>query len=332
LRLSTRNWKLALAVIPLFVVLTACGTAQQATRDAPKLLCAPPPASYYPASLPSVQVKHVFIVVLENHSYDDVIGNTQDMPYLNGLAGKYSKAAGYFADTHPSMGNYFMLTTGQIIEGFDSFSGTVTADNVVRELIDAGKTWKEYSEALPSAGYDGGDVGYYLQHHDPLSYFSDVRDNPSQKANLVPFSQLAVDIAAHTLPDYGFIVPDTIHDAHNCPNGDASGCTVHQKLVATDAWLQTNVDPLIQSADFNVPGGGLLIITFDESFESDTVMGGGHVAWVVVGPDVRKGFTSGYCYQHPSTLRFMSEMIGIQSYPAGAATAPSMREFIVGDN
>jgi hypothetical protein len=56
----------------------------------------------------SGQVNHVFIVMEENHSYTDVIGNPA-MPYLNSLASTYSVAQGYYANTHPSIGNYFML-------------------------------------------------------------------------------------------------------------------------------------------------------------------------------------------------------------------------------
>src|SRR5262252_955393 len=57
---------------------------------------------------------HVFIVVEENHSYSSVIGNSA-MPYFNSLANRYGLATQYFAVTHPSIGNYFMLTTGQVI-------------------------------------------------------------------------------------------------------------------------------------------------------------------------------------------------------------------------
>src|SRR5208283_1089717 len=166
------------------------------------------------AVAPGVQVNHVFIVMEENHSYSDVIGNPQ-MPYLNSLAKTYSLAQGYYANTHPSIGNYFMLTTGQIITNNDGYMGTVTVDNVVRELLAAGKTWKEYSEAIPYQGYYGGDTGEYAGRHNPLSYMSDVRNDPNQQQNLVPFTQLATDIANHTLPNYGFIVPDLLNDAHD---------------------------------------------------------------------------------------------------------------------
>ena len=74
------------------------------------------------------------------------------MPFLNNLASKNSLATDYFADVHTSIGNYFMLTTGQIETLNDAFTGTVSDDNIVRELNAAGKTWKSYAEALPSVG------------------------------------------------------------------------------------------------------------------------------------------------------------------------------------
>jgi hypothetical protein len=96
------------------------------------------------------------------------------MPYLNGLAKQYGLHTQYFADTHPSIGNYFMLTTGQIITNDHGFPGTVSADNLVRELLNVSKTWKSYAESLPSVGYTGGDVYPYVKHHNPFAYFSDV--------------------------------------------------------------------------------------------------------------------------------------------------------------
>src|ERR1022692_3091687 len=73
------------------------------------------------ASSTDVQAHHVFIVMLENHSYSSVIGNSS-MPYLNGLAHSYAYASSYYANTHPSIGNYFELTTGKIITNDDSYT------------------------------------------------------------------------------------------------------------------------------------------------------------------------------------------------------------------
>ena len=89
---------------------------------------------------------HVFVVVEENHNYASVIAN-KSMPYLNSLASKYGLATQYYANTHPSIGNYFELTTGQTITNNDGYNKTVTADNVVRHLLTAGKTWRRTRKA-----------------------------------------------------------------------------------------------------------------------------------------------------------------------------------------
>src|SRR5215471_13898158 len=233
------------------------------------------------AAVPSAG--HVVVVLEENHSYSSVIGNSS-MPYLNGLASKYGLATQYFADTHPSIGNYFMLTTGAIITNDDTFSSTVSNDNIVRHLLTAGKTWKSYAESLPSVGYTGGDVYPYVRHHNPFSFFSDVVNSSVQKQNLVPFGQFSKDLSNNQLPNYSFVVPNLLDDAHDG--------TLNQ----ADQWLQANIDPLLSNPAFQQ--NGLLIIVFDEGFSTDTAGGGGHVAAVLIGPGVKKGYQSTTFYQH----------------------------------
>ena len=98
--------------------------------------------------------RHVVVVVEGSHNYSQVIGTggMPYMPYLNSLANQYGLATQYYANTHPSIGNYFMMTTGQIITNNDNYNQVVTADNIVRHLLAAGKTWKCYAEGLPSVG------------------------------------------------------------------------------------------------------------------------------------------------------------------------------------
>src|SRR4051812_15766503 len=88
---------------------------------------------------------HVVVVLEENHAYTQVIGNT-NMPYLNGLANQYATGTSYYANAHPSIGNYLMLTTGQLITVNDKFSNTLSQDNLARQMIAQGKTWKSYAE------------------------------------------------------------------------------------------------------------------------------------------------------------------------------------------
>jgi len=253
----------------------------------------------------------VFLVVEENHSYSNVIGNSA-MPFVNGLASKYGLATQYYADTHPSIGNYLMLTTGKIESNDDGFSGTVSDDNIVRELVKANKTWHSYAENLPSPGYLGGDAYPYLRHHNPFTYFSEVIGT-GQAGNVVPYSQFASDFSSGNLPDFSFIIPNALDDAH-----DGS-------LAIADSWLQTNIDPLLKSSAFQ--SGGVLIILFDESEMTDTAHGGGHVAWIVASANAKPGYQSTNIYQHESTLRLVLSTLGVSSFPGNAASAPDMGEF-----
>jgi len=266
-----------------------------------------------PATFPTFS--HVFLVVEENHSFTEVIGNSS-MPYLNGLASKYGLAEQYFANAHPSIPNYLMLTTGQMETLNDNFSGTIGDDNVVRELVSAGKTWKTYQESIPSAGYLGGDAPPYVRRHNPFSFLSDVQSNPAQAANIVPFTQFATDLASNSLPSFSFIVPDVNNDAHN------------GTLATADSWLQSNMAPLIASSTFQ--SGGLLVILFDEGELSDFNHGGGQVAAVIVSSNSKPNFQSQTLYQHQSTLRLVLEALGLKNFPGQAATAPQMAEFFNG--
>jgi phosphatidylinositol-3-phosphatase len=271
------------------------------------------PQTPVPPSQPTFS--HVVLVVEENHSYSDVIGNSA-MPYLNSLASQYGLATQYFANGHPSMPNYLMLTTGQMETFDDNFSGTISDDNVVRELVNAGKSWKAYEESIPSPGYLGGDVAPYVRRHNPFSYLSDVQNDPSQAANIVPFSQFASDLSSNTLPQFSFISPDVNDDAHN------------GTLAAADSWLQSNLAPLLASSTFQ--NSGLLIITFDESEDTDLDHGGGHVATVVISSKSKMKYQSQTEYQHQSTLRLVLVASGVDRFPGLAGTAPDMTEFFAG--
>lgn len=278
---------------------------------------------------PAGQVNHVFIIMGENQSYSNVIGNTKDMPYLNMLAKTYAYATNYYADIHPSLGNYFMLTSGGHVRVNNTFSDTISDDNIARDLTAAGKTWKEYSENLPSVGYTGDDVNGYTRHHNPMSYYSDTRNNQAEAKNLVPLTQFKTDLTNHTLPNYSFIVPNNKDDAHDCPTNN--DCQDSDKLKAFDNWLKKNIDPVIHSPDFDRPGGGVLIITFDEANPLDGTNGGGHTVWVIVGHDVKKGYTSDAPYRHENTCRFTYDLLGLTDFPGEAAKAASMKEFMIGN-
>ena len=276
----------------------------------------------YANAQPSVPAfDRVFVVALENQSFASATGG---MPFVNKLANRYGLAVNYFANTHPSIGNYFWMTVGKNITNDSNFAGTVTDDNIVRQLNLSGKTWRAYAEDIPSTGYTGGDQYPYVKRHNPFSYLSDVLNNPAQANNIVPFSQFEIDLANNQFPNFSFIIPNQYNNSHDCPPS-IPGCTNADKLTTADQWLQQNLDPLIASAAFRQ--NGLLVITFDESVDADTANGGGHVVTVVISPKAKQGFQSNTLYQHQNLLRTVDEALGVTTHPGAAATASNMSDF-----
>src|SRR5947209_11958234 len=126
------------------------------------------------------QIGHVVVVVFENEGFDAVFQNPA-APFINQLAAQYSLATNFYADAHPSLKDYFMLTTGQIAsDGLVYPNPPFLDDNVIREAIAGKKSWKGYFQGLPNVGYTGKDVGAYTTSHNPLVYFSDVLNDPVQ--------------------------------------------------------------------------------------------------------------------------------------------------------
>jgi acid phosphatase len=255
----------------------------------------------------------------ENSSYSTVVDSGQ-WPNFNSLIKTGALPTNYYADTHPSNGNYLMLTTGQILTNDDSSTQVWNVDNIARRMLASGVSFRGYAEGI-TQGYVGGNTGLYLIRHNPFALLSDVADNATVANQVIcPFTQFATDLANNALPEFSFIVPDVNDDAHNGTPQQA------------DSWLQTNVVvPLSSYSAFAAGGDGVLIVDFDEAPTSNTDHRGGHVSPVLWGPMVRVGYmqTSTTNYQHESMLRTIMEGLGLSDPPGAAASAPSMSEFFV---
>ncbi len=107
------------SVLIFLVIESACGgAAHTAASD-------PPAQSPAPAPSPNDKIPaigHVAVVVLENQQEDKILNNP-NMPYMTSLATQNAYAAQCYADVHPSLGNYFMLTTGQNVSNDLNFGG-----------------------------------------------------------------------------------------------------------------------------------------------------------------------------------------------------------------
>lgn len=102
-------------------------------------------------SATSGHYKHIFVIVMENHSYTDVIGNPAT-PNLNALAKTYGIATDYFAVTHPSEPNYVALLGGSpftVSNDNAYYVNQVAAPSLISELDHNHVSWKAYLESLP---------------------------------------------------------------------------------------------------------------------------------------------------------------------------------------
>jgi phosphatidylinositol-3-phosphatase len=254
---------------------------------------------------------HIFTIVMENHSYGQIVGSGS-APYINSLAAKYGLATNYFAVAHPSLPNYLALTGGSTF-GITSDCTTcfVNAPNIAKDRVEAsGRSWKAYMESMPRACFVG-DSYPYMQKHDPFIYYNDIRTNSTECNKIVPYTNLATDLkSAGTTPNYAWITPNMCNDMHDC------------SVSTGDTWLKNNVPAILSSTAFTAQNS-LLMITWDE----DNSSSGNHVATLVIAKSVPAGFRSGVHYTHYSLLRTVESAWGLSPLTGNDGGASPMSDF-----
>ena len=314
------------------------------------LLCAAQPASAQ--SVPLAQ--HVVLVVEENTSFNSVYPS--GMSWLASQGKKYGYANNYISDVSGSLLDYLYLASGSCESEYhcggapscglpsgshnfycngndcymaNSCSGTTTKDPITDENIfhlmnNRPLSWKVYVQNYLNAG---GTVNvpdftqpnqppftnYYARHNAAIWYEEVLSNNLGSQGNIVDFEQFGIDVANGTLPRFAIILPDGCWDLHD-------GCS---SLSKADSFLNTNLTPMLNLADFKTGGSGLLIVTFDNS-NGD---GAGKVYTALMGPNVKSGYVSNTLYKHENTLRTMLDALGIETYPGWSASAADMSDF-----
>lgn len=255
---------------------------------------------------------HVFVVVMENHSYSQIIGSSA-APYINSLLPAGALATDYHGITHPSLPNYVALTAGSTY-GITSDCTTcwLGVRNIADSLEASGSTWKAYEESMPSACYVG-DYGSYAQKHDPFIYYTDIRTNASRcSSHVVPYQQLATDLqATATTPNYAFITPNMCDDMHDC------------SVSTGDSWLQHALPQILGAPAFRYQHS-LLALTWDE----DDFTSANQVPLILMGSGVRAGYRSSTAYNHYSLLRTIEAARGLNTLASGDASASPMSDML----
>ncbi len=237
---------------------------------------------------------HIVIVVEENKSFAQIIGNP-DAPYINALAGRGALFTQSHGVTHPSQPNYLALFSGST-RGISSnacpleLSGT----NLAGALLEKGLSFVSYAESMPQAGFEGCVYGAYQRKHNPVADWKELA------ALNQPFSAFLRDF--EKLPTVALVVPDQRNDMH-----DGS-------IAQGDTWLVKNIEPYAQWA---MTHNSLLIVTWDE----DDGSADNRVPTLFIGPMVKPG-SSAQRINHYNILRTLSEMYGLPYLGESAQAAP----------
>lgn len=240
---------------------------------------------------------HVVVVIEENHSYSQIIGNSQ-APYINTLASEGALFTQSYAVAHPSEPNYLALFSGST-QGVTSDTCPLIfrSGSLETELRAAGHTFAGYSEELPAVGSMVCTSLNYVRKYVPWTDFS-----AAKAADNLPLGDFpSADFAK--LPTVSFVIPDVMDDMHNG--------TIQQG----DYWLQTHLLSYITWARNN---NSLFILTFDEDNDASN----NHVATIFVGPMVKPGKYSA-TMNHYNVLRTIEQMYKLP-YLGKASTATSI--------
>lgn len=234
---------------------------------------------------------HILVVLMENHSYPEVVGNPA-MPFLNGLVASNGSVSTTDL-SHPSLPNYLGLVGGSIYNNPQDTTpqdGTYPGPQLTDELAAAGIGWKAYMQDMPAPCdlTDQFGPGGYDVNHDPFMYFDTVRGNSAQCNRVVPYPQLTADLNAGGAPPFLWVSPNTTNDMHDgtYQQGDAFLRALVTQVEASSWWSSS----------------ARIVITFDEGETTEQVL------TVVVGSAHSTTAAGG---NHYGTLRGLEEAYGV---------------------
>ena len=219
-------------------------------------------------------IQHVVVVMLENRSYSQVMGNAS-APYQTSLASQCGVGTAMFGATHTSAANYLAMSAGEYPAASPPGCGSIGAcgdssSNLYSQLDAANLSWNAFMESMPSACASSSGGAYKIGHN-PVLFYSGISAAECRAEDL-PVSDLTVqsgafwnDLQNQTLPAFSLISPNLNND------GEGSGGSAAQ-LLAADTWLQAFIGLVQQSASYQA-GNTVVLVAYDEGRGSDTSTG-----------------------------------------------------------
>jgi hypothetical protein len=258
----------------------------------------------------SVNVSHVIWIVLENRSYNQVMG----APYISSLAARCGVATNYHNISHPSLPNYIAMTSGRAMGQLPrtDCGGSVCAVPGP-SIFTQTSSWRVFAESMPGPCVRH-DAPPYVVHHTAAPFYTAVRNC---SANDLPLT--ALNLAA--LPRFTLIVPDVRHDMHENTSSVSAG----------DRWLRAHLGAILASRAYRT-GSTVVFVTWDEGgmprhtriCATNTTDQGCHVALLVMSPYLRPGTRWTGLANHYSLLQATEHLLGLPYLGLGAS-APSIR-------
>jgi hypothetical protein len=244
---------------------------------------------------PTPEVKPTFkkmmVLIFENIDYQDALSQ----PSFARFARDGALLKSFYAEVHPSQGNYVALVAG------DTYG--VLSDDVVNldvrhlgDLLEArGKNWKVYAEGYPAGGcFTGATTGTYARKHNPFMSFTNVSGDPARcAAHVVPASELQTDMEHGTVPEFSLYVPDMNNDGHDTG------------VAFADRWFGGTFMPLLK--DPRLMQDMVVVASFDES----SFFGGNHIYTALYGDSVIPGGSTTTRYDHFSLLRTIEDTLDL---------------------
>jgi hypothetical protein len=199
---------------------------------------------------------HIVIVIEENKSFSQVVGNSVQAPFINNtLVGGGTSLTNMYALTHPSQPNYLQFFSGSnqgVTDNTTPAPGTpFTTPNLGAALLNSSHSFVGYSEDLPSVGSTVSTSGSYARRHNPWVNWQSSTPSGNQLPASVnqPFSAFPSSANYASLPKVSIVVPNNANNMHDG--------TINQG----DTWLQNNLGDYAAWAKDN---NSLLVMTFDE--------------------------------------------------------------------
>ncbi|HEX3329744.1 MAG TPA: alkaline phosphatase family protein [Gaiellales bacterium] len=249
-------------------------------------------------------IRHVIIIVMENHSSSQVIGKA---PFMTALSKRCGLATNYHAITHPSLPNYLAMTSGSthgIRSDCQPLQCPIRGPNLFTQASRHGLRWRSYAESMPIPCYRGS-RGLYAARHVPAVYYTRIHTCGRHVRSLGRLESGRLHFALHSghAPALMFVTPNLCNDAHDCP------------LARGDAWLARWIPMIVASPTYR-HGHTAVLLTFDEGG------GGGNVVPLIV----LSRYTPVHAVRHRllthySLLRATEKMLGIRRYLGKAISA-----------